>query len=101
MKLLLLALCIFTLSNAAVFNGDQWKQVKSPLDSPRYQQIMSKLFPTYTSRLLRNGRIAGGDLATLGQFIHQALLLTVDVYGDTYVCGGAIISHNWILTVSF
>lgn len=100
MKLILVTLCLLSLSTAQVFNGDNWKQVKSPLDSPRYQLIMSKIFPPSTlGKVSRLGRISNGELARLGQFVHQALLLTVDGFGDTFVCGGAIISHNWILTV--
>ena len=80
--------------------GRQWKEIKSPLDSPRYHEIFQRLFPTISGRNLRGGRIAGGDFAQLGQFPFQALLLNVDLVDDTYLCGGSIISHNWILTVS-
>lgn len=102
MKLSLIIISILGFAFADPFNGSEWKQVKSPLDSPRYQQIMNKIYPSYSlsGKINRGGRIAGGELAVLGQFVHQALLLTVDNYGDTYVCGGSIISHNWILTVS-
>lgn len=94
----LAALCLVS---AQDFIPEEWKHVKSPLDSPRYQLILSNLFPeeTFTGKVNRGGRIAGGELARMGQFKHQALLLTKDVLGDDYVCGGAIISHNWILTV--
>lgn len=103
MKIVILTLLTLTLTSAQVFNGDDWKQVKSPLDSPHYQLIMSEMFPELNAngKINRGARIAGGQLATLGQFKHQALLLTVDSFGDTYVCGGSIISHNWILTVSW
>ena len=80
--------------------GNQWKEVKSPLDSPRYHEILKELFPTISGRNLRAGRIAGGEFAQLGQFPFQALLLNIDSLSDTYLCGGSIISHNWILTVS-
>ena len=102
MKIAVLALSVLTLTSAQVFNGYDWKEVKSPLDSPHYQLIMREMFPQLfvNGKINRAGRIAGGQLATMGQFKHQALLLTVDDYGDTYVCGGSIISHNWILTVS-
>lgn len=102
MKLLYIVLLVLGIVSADVFNGDKWKQVKSPLDSPRYQLILSKIFPesSLPGKVNRGGRIAGGELAKLGQFVHQALLLTQDKLDDVYVCGGAIISHNYILTVS-
>lgn len=102
MKFIFVILSALSLTLADVFNGDEWNQVKSPLESPRNRLIMNKIFPQYslTGKMNRGGRIAGGELAKLGQFVHQALLMTVDNINDQYVCGGAIISHNWILTVS-
>jgi hypothetical protein len=104
MKLILVIPAILCLASAEIFNGNDWKQVKSPLDSPRYHEIFNKLFPVYNtvaSKINRGGRIAGGELARIGQFVHQALLLTVDTNGDNFICGGSIITHNWILTVKF
>lgn len=104
MKLTFVLLTFCGVAFAGVVVDDAWKQVKSPLDSPRYQLIMSKLFPPNAVERTfppnRGGRIIGGELAKPGQFVYQALLLNIDSLGDTYVCGGSIISHNWILTVS-
>lgn len=101
MKSLLIIFAVVCAVSANSFVSEQWRQVKSPLDTPRYQEILSKIFPESVSagRAERGGRIAGGELAILGQFIHQALLLTTDSSGHTYVFGGSIISHSWILTV--
>jgi galactose-1-phosphate uridylyltransferase len=97
---ILFAILFLGVVSSEVFNGDQWREVKSPLDSPRYHEIIKGIFPTISGRMIRGGRIAGGEFARLGQFVHQALLLNIDSAGDTYICGGSIISHNWILTVS-
>lgn len=101
MKSISVFIAIVGFASAQSLFSDQWKELKSPLDSPRYQEIISRIFPenTSTNRVNRGGRIAGGELAVLGQFVHQALLLTTDVNGDTFVCGGSVLSHNWILTV--
>ena len=84
------------------FIPNDWEYVKSPLEAARHREFINQLFPPSppVGKVNRGGRIAGGQLAQLGQFKHQALLLTRDDLGDDYVCGGSIISHNWILTVS-
>lgn len=102
MKIVLLSILFVASATATNITEDGWSQFKSPLESPRYQLILSNLFPEAvpTGKINRGGRIAGGEAAKLGQFKHQALLMTRDSLGDDYVCGGAIISHNWILTVN-
>lgn len=99
MKLFFAAVILGTVSASPVFNGNEWKELKSPLDSPRYHEIINGIFPSVSGKVIRGSRIAGGEVAKLGQFIHQALLLNVDNLGDNYICGGSIISHNYILTV--
>jgi Trypsin len=101
MKIIILATFLFGIASGQVLISDGWKEVKSPLDSPRYHEIFKGIFPKITGRINRGGRIAGGEFARLGQFVHQALLLNTDSAGDNYICGGSVITHNWILTVSF
>lgn len=102
MKVIFVILALSVLAVAEDFIKDDWRYVKFPLEAPRYQDVLKGIFPdpSVSPKMNRGGRIAGGEVAKLGQFLHQALLLTRDVYGDDYVCGGSIISHNWILTVS-
>lgn len=61
--------------------------------------IISKLL---TDKINTNTRrIAGGQTATLGQFPHQALLILKSNFSDGQsLCGGSIISQNWILTAA-
>lgn len=96
--LVIVALCAVV--QAQVEN--EWTKVKSPLDSPKYREILSKMFPNANNvnKYLRGSRITGGQAATLGQFPYQALLMLRDSSGYYYVCGGSIISHNWILTAA-
>lgn len=102
MKSIFVLSVIFCSALADDFIPNDWKFVKFPLEAPRYQEVLKEIFPESTDspKINRGGRIAGGEAAKLGQFVHQALLMTRDVYGDDYICGGSIISHNWILTVS-
>lgn len=100
MKLVFVIFAVLGCVFATDFVPNDWKFVQSPLDSPRYREILSEIIPDSPLTVRRGGRIAGGATANLGQFPHQALLLTRDTLGDDYICGGSIISHNWILTVS-
>ena len=100
MMKIILAVFLLGCVSGQVPIGSKWKEVKSPLDSPQYQEIMKRLFPTISGQNFRGGRIAGGDFAQLGQFPFQALLLNENFLGDTSLCGGSMISFNWILTVS-
>lgn len=99
MKFIIFAFAVFGCVCSDDFVPNDWKFVQSPLDAPRYKEILSQIIPPSVFAG-RTGRIAGGANANLGQFPHQALLLTRDTLGDDYICGGSIISHNWILTVS-
>ncbi|CAO1432879.1 unnamed protein product [Diamesa tonsa] len=96
--LVIVALC--AVAQAQVEN--EWTKVESPLESPKYREILSKMFPNANNvnKYMRGSRITGGQAATLGQFPYQALLLLKDGAGNSYVCGGSIISHNWILTAA-
>lgn len=100
MELIFLVFAALGCVSATDFEPNDWKYVQSPLEAPRYQEILNQIIPPSTQTVKRGGRIAGGVNALLGQFPHQALLLTRDTLGDDYICGGSIISHNWILTVS-
>lgn len=90
-------LVFFVVNNSSQFTG-QWT-LKSPLNSPRHEELMKALFPQVTNH--RYSRIYGGQTAYLGQFPHHALLETIDrTTGDRFICGGSILTHNWILTVN-
>ncbi|KAL7011973.1 hypothetical protein ACKWTF_014540 [Chironomus riparius] len=98
LKLITIFLTITTIS-AQVSVKDGWRTVSSPWDAARFREVMTRVLPkAYTNPAIRSGRIAGGELAYLGQFPYYAFLYNVDSYGDTYVCGASIISHNWLLT---
>ena len=85
------------------FIPEEWKSAQSPLTSPIYEDILSKIqhiipkIPTND----REGRITRGKTAKLGQIPHQVLLYTTEeTSGQTYLCGGSIISSRWILTAA-
>lgn len=101
MKIIFIIFGIISLVYSEVPVKDGWQKVASPWDAARFREVMARVHPkSYTSRVIRTGKIAGGDLAVLGQFPYYAFLYNVDSLGDTYVCGASIVSHNWLLTAA-
>jgi secreted trypsin-like serine protease len=65
--------------------------VKSPLESPRYSELMKKLYPEgLRGNLTRTGRIINGSPARLGQFPYQVYTLLYNTLGAGYICGGSV-----------
>ncbi|XP_070506439.1 collagenase-like [Chironomus tepperi] len=78
------------------FIPDDWISAQSPLTSTIYKDITSKI-----PGINRHARITRGKTAKLGQIPHQVLLYTTEeASSHTYLCGGSIISSNWILTAA-
>lgn len=101
MRLIILIISLIAIANCDL-NSEKWKKVKSPMESPKYRKILSQMFPQvdFANETLRTGRIAGGSPANFGDFPYQILLLTIDRFGDTFICGGSILTHNFILTAA-
>ena len=79
------------------FIPEDWKSAQSPLTSQIYKDILPKIQKTIQKS--KEGRITRGKTAKLGQIPHQVLLYTTEEStGNTYLCGGSIISSRWILT---
>ena len=96
MKLIVVLSCLLAVAFASP-TGD-WQQVKSPMENPRYREFLSKVYSqqNFNNNPLRGGRIVGGSRAATNQFPYQ-------IYGyfdDAWLCGGSIISANYILTVN-
>lgn len=95
MKVLLLISCFVALAAASPM--DSWRQVKSPLEHPRYRELLSNLYAqqNFNEGPFRGGRIVGGQAAAANQFPYQIY----GYYDDSWLCGGSIISQNYVLTV--
>ena len=76
---------------------NQWTKVQKPLES-----VPSKMFRNskHSNQHLSGRYSTGGQAARLGQFPFEALLTLKDSLGDSYDCGGSIVSHYWILTAA-
>jgi secreted trypsin-like serine protease len=101
MKIYLIIFAVISTAYSQVPVHDGWRPVASPWEAARFRHVMAQVHPkVYASRVIRTGKIAGGDLAVLGQFPYYAYLSNVDFDGYTYVCGASIVSHNWLLTAA-
>ena len=76
-----------------------WTKISSPLDTPKYQEILNKFYPTTPKNFSREAKIVGGQEAAEGQFPFQVAMFLNGATGS-FFCGGSIIHQNWILTAS-
>ncbi|CAO1432870.1 unnamed protein product [Diamesa tonsa] len=76
---------------------NKWTKVEKPLKS-----VPRNIFrnSNHSNQHLSGRLSTGGQAAKLGQFPFEALLTLKDSSGDSYDCGGSIISHYWILTAA-
>lgn len=75
-----------------------WTKITSPLDSPKYAEILSRFYPTIPN-FSRQPKIVGGEVAAEGQFPFQVAMFLNAATGS-FFCGGSIIHQNWVLTAS-
>lgn len=67
-----------------------WKDIRSPLDSPHYENIVERiLLKSAELDRAENLRIVNGRPASLGQFPYQVFLDLEDPRG-TALCGGSV-----------
>lgn len=71
---------------------------RDPIELPIYQEAIKNMYPNYTF-IERERRIIGGEIAQLGQFPYT-VALHMRSWRGWFVCGGALIRFNWVLTVS-
>jgi hypothetical protein len=83
---------IYILSLAIVgCYATQWQDIKSPMDSPHYREIVDKLLLNPNDEApVGKPRITNGSPATLGQFPYQVYMYLYDVVGNGYLCGGSV-----------
>lgn len=76
-----------------------WTKISSPLDSPKYEAILSRFYPTTPKNFTRQPKIVGGQEAVEGQFPFQVAMFLNGATGS-FFCGGSIIHQNWVLTAA-
>jgi V8-like Glu-specific endopeptidase len=82
---------------------DDFHNAKDAIESKYYDEAMEYFIENRVGEAeevgRKRGRVAGGERARIGQFPHQAVFYMRDSEG-AYVCGGTLIRHKWVLTVS-
>lgn len=85
----LLAICFLF---AAI--GSQAKKpenISSPLDSPRYKEVLNKLITHHASDQVNDKeRITNGEPAAEGQFPYQVYMYLSRPDGGMSICGGSV-----------
>lgn len=86
-----LAIAVFVIYLAIVACHGSKLELKSPIESPRYREIMEQLYPKLSDEGTgRTGRITNGIRAELGQFPHQVYMYIYESSGAGYLCGGSV-----------
>jgi secreted trypsin-like serine protease len=92
MKFILFVVLIFIAATRA-----QFEDAIHSVDSEYFNHFWGK--PSHANKFNRTGRITGGAEAARFQFPHQVGLLLTRPDGQ-YLCGGSLISKNFILTAA-
>lgn len=69
-----------------------------PIELPMYQEAIKNMFPNFTDITIES-RIVGGNIATSGQFPYT-VALHMRQGNQNFICGGALIRFNWVLTAA-
>ncbi|KAG5667508.1 hypothetical protein PVAND_015487 [Polypedilum vanderplanki] len=80
----------------------QFRDAKSPMASEFNLDIIQMNFPGLYDDVFAGieGRIAGGVAADARQFPYQGLMYMVDNKNATFICGGSLITHSFLLTAA-
>lgn len=80
----------------------EFLDAKSPMESKFNLQLMSMNFPGLYDNVFAGieARIAGGETTSAEKFPHQVLMYMVDNNGSNFICGGSLLTHEWVLTAA-
>ena len=98
MKQLIFFILLIPIVLSQRLTDEDAENFRDPIELPIYQEAIKNMFPDYT-HIERERRIVGGEIAQLGQFPYT-VALHMRTWRGWFVCGGALIRFNWVLTVS-
>lgn len=82
-------------------SSTQWQDIKSPMDSPKYKEIMAKLLLDLNANMNEEkitGRVANGQPAKLGDFPYQVYMYLYEGTGLAWLCGGSVKTENFVVS---
>lgn len=89
-----LSICVLVLLFGACI-ATEWKDIRSPMESPYYQEIVSKLIQSSDDiGTPISPKITGGAPASIGQFPFQVYMYLYRYNGGIYLCGGSVSSKT-------
>ncbi|KAL1397565.1 hypothetical protein quinque_005428 [Culex quinquefasciatus] len=103
---LAIALVLVLAALVAADNDIDWKKMRPAWRMPQYyrrlpkevmKQMMSEMKSVPKHR--PEGRVVGGYVATPGQFPYQ-IVMTANFPAGGALCGGSLLSHNFVLTAA-
>jgi len=97
MKLIICVLATVALALGASLPSE-YSHLRDITEKPELQAVFDRMFPefSYMRQQMSGTRIIGGSPAVTGQFPHQISL----IIQDAWLCGGALISSNTVLTAA-
>lgn len=102
-KIFLALLCSLVLIKSEILEMPQeFLDAKSPMESQYFLQIIDSNFPGLYDNVLASieARIAGGESTNAEKFPYQVLMYMIDKNGSNFICGGSLITHEWVLTAA-
>lgn len=103
MKIFLAFFCSLVLSKCEILEMPQeFLDAKSPMESQYHLQIIDSNFPGLYDNVLASieARIAGGVSTNAEKFPYQVLMYMIDKNGSNFICGGSLITFEWVLTAA-
>lgn len=75
---------------------------KSPMESQENLHQIAMNFPGLYDNVLASieARIAGGQSTNAENFPYQVLMYMVDENGANFICGGSLLTYQWVLTAA-
>ncbi|KAL7011974.1 hypothetical protein ACKWTF_014541 [Chironomus riparius] len=102
-KICLALLCSLVLTKCEELEIPQeYIDAKSPMESQFYLRIIDSNFPGLYDNVLASieARIAGGESTNAEKFPYQVLMYMIDKNGSNFICGGSLITYEWVLTAA-
>ncbi|XP_070504114.1 brachyurin-like [Chironomus tepperi] len=103
MPIFLAICCLFVLTKCEILEmPPEFLNAKSPMESQFNLKVIDYNFPGLYDNVLASieARIAGGESTNAEKFPYQVLMYMIDKNGSNFICGGSLITYEWVLTAA-